>query len=234
MGSMKPWTARAIERVQDGPVPFDQLVADMMEQVPPGRGYREAQRGVELQRDRNNYRVRDYAVGEDVIRQRRIRSGQRQIAMDALQGLLERGRVELVEEDGKKLVKAGDDTYLEVSLRRALTPTSKALMRAVAGGPVNLEGVLKGIVYTVPVDKAIQRRQVTVNNRRINYVPVSSKRPKRRELSESEQYLIGARQVVLSNLRVLTKTDRIAVSGDGASRVISRGSRWYDPDASGA
>ena len=104
-----PWAAYILTAVERGPVSYHRVVAEAAGLVPPGRGYREALaiRAGERRRWGLAEGSEEVLVGRD--KNEAIRAGQRRIAMAAIKGLRQRGRILIYVDGDEKMVSAKID-----------------------------------------------------------------------------------------------------------------------------
>lgn len=214
-----PWTSYIKDEVRKGPAPFEALVAQAANLVPPGRGFRQRVAQMEsIRLKRGTGGARNYS-DENAQKQVRIRGGQRDIARGSLRSLISRGILATYEVGGVRMVQAarlGEPS----PLRPQVSPWTLALVGCVADGPVEREAAIAHAITFVPEEDAIKKAV----QRRASRSIVSKNNGYSSEAADVAR--AGARAAVVSSLHEMVRRSRLVITERGGKTYIDKGPEW--------
>lgn len=226
-----PWTDLVRKRVEEGPVQYDAVLAEASALVPPGRGYRNALAAMESERRRAGAtRIRTYLDIEGK-KDQRIRYGQRNIVNSIIHNLIARGRLTSYVENDQRMLALGSHPWSDpIPNASHATQLAKGILESIRDDSMEYSELFEHVKHLVPRDKAINR---AIRDRRKNRTIQG--RPKETTVRESnitedDNFNVGARTIFQHSIRALKKSQRILVVGPPKGhRIVARGPRWVEP-----
>lgn len=105
--NLSPWTGRVFQMLEDGPRPWEEVIADAGSLIPPGLAWREREVSRKWIRDGQTYIPNPKVeVTDDAIR-----IGQRRLLTHTLWSSMRRGRLVRYEQDGEVWLRIGRNAY---------------------------------------------------------------------------------------------------------------------------
>jgi hypothetical protein len=221
-GTFSPWTEVIINRAKRGPAPLESVIADAIAVVPPGRGYRHRMKDIERVRAANGAVARYFPDAEAKKSQRMV-GGQRAVVWDSMAGLIERGKIEVFQEDGVQMLRPGPSLAKTALPATKMTPLAIRLMQAVEAGPMPEAALFEIVKESVSEERALEAREHRSRYRR---APHTSRPGRPHEYTREEKIETGRRQLYIAALNSFAKTKRLRRFEVKGVKMVGPGSNW--------
>lgn len=226
------WAELIRERVEQGPISYDALIAEAAPLVPPGRAYRVALGAMDSERRRGGYGPERQFTDVEGKKDQRIRYGQRTTVAGILHSMHIRGRLVTYEEDGVRMVALGPHPWSDPKPSAAHSSQVVAgILEAVRDDPMEYIALFEHVKHLVDRQKAIGRAvRARRQNRKYDGGDPHTATVRELRLTDEDNFNRGARAIFQYSVRALSRSGRVVVVGSGRERrVVARGPNWVQP-----